>query len=111
MVVHLFGAISSPSVCGYALLRVAVDNESTASPEAIRALQRSFYVDDPLVSFGSEDETVEIVLEIRQLLEGCGFHLTKFVSNREGSLATVPEKDRSNSKVEVNIDTPEKKRH
>ena len=37
MVVHLFGATSSPSVCGYALLRIAVDNESTASPEAIRA--------------------------------------------------------------------------
>ena len=49
---------------------------------------------------------MEIVSEIRQLLKGCGFHLAKFVSNREESLATVPEKDRSKSKVEVNIDTP-----
>ena len=61
MVVNLFGATSSPSVCGYALLQVAVDNESTASPEAIRTSQKSFYVDDLLISFGSEDEAVEIL--------------------------------------------------
>ena len=103
---HFFGVTFSPSVCDYALLSVAIDNLSTTSPGAIRALQKSFYVDDLLISFESDDEAEGVVLEVRQLLEDCGFHLSKFVSIKEESLVTVPEKDRRESKVEVNIDNP-----
>ena len=106
MLVHLFGATSSPSVCGYALLRVATDNETLASKKVIQALRRNFYVDDLLISFDSENEAAEVVKELKDLLEGSGFHLTKFLSNSLGSLSSVSKEDCRISQGEVDINSP-----
>ena len=53
MMVHLFGATSSPSCCGFALQKVAEDQEKDADPQVLDSILRSFYVDDFLRSFES----------------------------------------------------------
>ena len=83
MVVHLFGTTSSLSVCGYALQRVAIDNETNASEGVLQAIRRHFYVDDLLISFHSNSKAARTIKDLRRLLFGCGFRLTKFVSNSE----------------------------
>jgi len=50
MMVHLFGAKSSPACASYALRKVADDNETHASQETLETVRDSFYVDDCLKS-------------------------------------------------------------
>ena len=51
MLVHIFGAKSSPSFAGYALRKTADDNKRDFSREAVDAVFRDVYVDDLLKSF------------------------------------------------------------
>lgn len=51
MLVHIFGATSSPSDCGYALKKTARDNNGDFSRETVDAAMRDFYVHDLLKSF------------------------------------------------------------
>lgn len=46
MLVHIFGATLSPSICGYALRRMAVDNSEGFSSETVDAVMKDFYFDD-----------------------------------------------------------------
>ena len=45
MCVHLFGAISSPSVAFYALRNYAIDNMATLIEAGSRAVLKNFYID------------------------------------------------------------------
>ena len=54
MTVHLFGAVSSPSCATFALKKTAKDNREDFSTEAVRTVDRNFYVDDCLKSVRSE---------------------------------------------------------
>ena len=51
MLVHIFGAKSSPSVAGYAPRKVVQDNKEDFSREVVDDVYRDFYVDDLLKSF------------------------------------------------------------
>lgn len=46
MVVHLFGAVSSPSIANFAIKKTASDVEEDYGPLVARTLQRNFYVAD-----------------------------------------------------------------
>ncbi len=81
MLVHLFGATSSPSVCGYALRKTVLDNKSKFSRHAVEAVLRDFCVDDLLKSFASTDKAI--------------FNLTKWISNDRKVLAAFPAEDRA----------------
>ena len=52
----------------------------------------------------SENEAAEVVRELKELLEGSGFHLTKFLSNSQGSLFSVSKEDCrvSQGKMDIN---------
>ena len=106
MVEHLFGATSSPSVCGYALQRVAIDNEGHGSDRVLQAIRHNFYVDDLLISFQSGSEAAQVTEDLRKLLFSCGFHLTKFVNNNAEALSTLPEDEMREGQVEVDLDCP-----
>ncbi|TWW54610.1 hypothetical protein D4764_0264710 [Takifugu flavidus] len=90
MVVHLFGATSSPSVASYALRRTAEDRRGTAAPEAVETVLRNFYVDDCLKSVATEEEAVALVKSLRYLCAEGGFSLTKWVSNSRRVLSSIP---------------------
>ena len=81
MMVHLFGAKSSPACASYALRKVADDNEAHASQETLETVRDSFYVDDCLKSVDDVDVAIRLVKELNMLLKSGGFHLSKYVSN------------------------------
>lgn len=77
MMVHLFGATSSPSCANFGLRRTAEDNQQAFSKEAVNSVKDNFYVDDCLKSVSSENKAIVLVDELRQLLSKGGFRLTK----------------------------------
>lgn len=68
MVVHLFGATSSPRCCSYALRKTAKDNLGDFSKNTIETVHNNFHVDDCLKSLATKDEAVELVDELPVLL-------------------------------------------
>ena len=66
MVVHLFGAVSSPSVANFALNQTPMDNEEQYGTLVAETLQKNFYVDDCLHSASSEGTAVEWIEGLRQ---------------------------------------------
>ena len=103
MTVHLFGAVSSPSCANFALRKAAEDNVGKFSQEATDVIYKNFYVDDCLKSVRSEDEAKAIIQEVRAVCAAGGFHLTKFVANRNSALQDLPAPDCS-QKPDVGLD-------
>ena len=104
MTVHLFGATSSPSCTSFCLKRTAEDNRNRFSEEAIKTLERSFYVDDSLKSTRSVDDAISLVSELRSLLQTGGFRLRKWISNSREVLASIPEDERATSVANLCFD-------
>ena len=67
MTVHLFGAVSSPSFVNFAVKKTAADNQADFSSEAVRTVERNFYVDDCLQSVNSEEDAIHLASELSQL--------------------------------------------
>ena len=95
MVVHLFGAASSPSVTNFALKQTATDNEEQYGTLVAETLQKNFYVDDCLRSVNSEGTAVELIEGLCQSCKKGGFRLTKFTSNCRAVLEFIPVDERS----------------
>ena len=93
MLVHLFGATSSPSCSNYALKRTAKDNQECTREEIVDAIQNYFYVDDFLKSVSTPDEGIILAKEMRQVLTKGGFKLTKWSSNSREVLDSIPKED------------------
>ena len=94
MIVHLFGATSSPNCCGFALQKVASDRASEIDPQVVNSILRSFYVDDVLGSFATTEKAEKVIRSLKKVLKEAGFHFTKFRSNKNAILKTLPEEDR-----------------
>ena len=84
---HVFGATSSPFAAAHALQQAA--NEST-DPTVRRVIKDDFYVDDLLTSCATEDEAKRLCQSLMPTLEKSGFHLTKFLSNKQVVLDAIP---------------------
>ena len=95
MLVHIFGAKSSPSVAGYALRRTATDNSHDYSQETLDAVLRDFYVDDLLKSFSEPEEAKRVSKELESMLAKAGFQLTKWCSNSRELLQEFPVEGRA----------------
>ncbi|XP_033106177.1 uncharacterized protein LOC117108309 [Anneissia japonica] len=104
MLVHLFGAVSSPSCANYALRKAASDAEGTYSEQVIDAIRKNFYVDNLLKSVVShEDEAITLVKEMCQILGESGFNRTKWTSNSREVLQTIPEEHKTKELKGVDI--------
>lgn len=68
MLVHIFGAVSSPSCVTFALLKTAEDNQKDYPADVISTVRENFYVDDCLKSVSTEEQAVSLY---RQLTEVC----------------------------------------
>ena len=95
MLVHIFGAKSSPSVARYALRKTAKDNEKDFSQEAVDAVLKDFYVDDLLKSFADSERAVQVSKKLQELLARGGFELTKWISNSRSVLSAFPVEERA----------------
>lgn len=105
MMVHLFGATSSPSCACFALRKCVEDNRKCFSPMAVNTVLHHFYVDDCLVSIGSEEEAVSLWQELGALCAKGGFKLTKWISNRRTVLATIPQEERAKEVKDLDLDS------
>ena len=107
MSVHIFGAVSSPSVCNYALRRTADKAEDLGQVDVASTIRRNFYVDDCLKAVKTEKEASSL---IKRLMDGCakgGFRLTKFTSNSKEVVKTIPEADVTKTVKDLDFDDPD----
>ena len=90
MVVHVFGARSSPSCAAYALRQTVIKNVTKAKDFTVNTILRNFYVDDCLCSTGTSDEAIVMIEHLQNLLACCGFHLFKFRSRCRRVFSSFP---------------------
>ena len=93
MKVHLFGAVSSPSCANYALRLTALSNSHEDNAVATETILRNFYVDDCLKSVKSTEDAVDLIANLTALCKKGGFNLTKWVSNDEVVMQSLPSSD------------------
>ena len=94
MTVHVFGGASSQSCSNFALRKTASDNRDEYESDITTILEINFYVDDILKSFQTVTEAKDVIRKVKELCTKQGFNLTKFTSNSEEVLKSIPDKDR-----------------
>ena len=104
MLVHLFGATSSPACATFALHKTAEDHKLQFDEQVSTAVFCNFYVDDCLKSVPTEEEAVRLVLQLTELLKLGGFRMTKWVSNNLKVIRSIPEEARLHKPLGVNLD-------
>ncbi|KAK0150016.1 hypothetical protein N1851_009251 [Merluccius polli] len=107
MVVHLFGATSSPSCANFALRQTAEDERDTSSPSAVKTVLNNFYVDDCLTSMSKEHEAITLAKDLITLCGSGGFRLTKWTSKSCAVLLSLPERDRAKEIKNLDLDKDE----
>lgn len=58
LLVHIFGAVSSPSCATYALLKTADHNQGKYLEEVTNTIRQNFYVDDRLKAVISTEQAI-----------------------------------------------------
>ena len=103
MTVHIFGAISSPATCMYALRRTAVDFGSSF-PDVAHLVATNFYVDNYLDSVDTEDEAIKRSEQLTTLLGQGGFRLRKWITSSRPVLGSIPPENRNDPKLDIRFD-------
>ena len=83
--------------------RNAEDHQHEFSPEVVSTVLKNFYVDDCLKSLPSRHEAIKHVCDLRNLMNGGGFNLTKWVSNNRLVLESIPVEDRAKGTKELDL--------
>ena len=104
MLVHVFGAKSSPCCANKALLQTADDNELKYGREVADVVRRNFYMDDLLKSTTTTEKATELALKLIDLLAQGGFRLTKFMSNHNEVLREIPVEERAKPTLDLDLD-------
>ena len=104
MLVHQFGATSSPCCASFALKKMASDNKTGYDVQTIDTMNRNFYVDDCLKSVPTVPEACRLVSQLTDLLVTGGFHLTKWLSNCREILKSIPASERAPSVKDLDLE-------
>lgn len=104
MVMHLFGATSSPSCASYALRRCAEDNRGLFESSVTSTVLHNFYVDDCLKSVSSEEEAVLLCRNLKAICLKGGFKLMKWISNSREVLAAIPDTEMAKEVKDLDLD-------
>ena len=70
--------------------------ETAEDPSVVKAsqnLMRTMYIDDIVTSFETENEAIKMREMITNIFEGMGMKATKFVSNSQKVLSSIPRND------------------
>ncbi|XP_057380675.1 uncharacterized protein LOC130703072 [Daphnia carinata] len=102
MTVHVFEAVSSPLTCLFALNKTAEGNK-TRFPDAAASVRTSFYVDNYLDSFNSEEKAIKRARQLKALLQLGGFNLTKWSSSSRKVLAALKPLGLANPKLDLDL--------
>ena len=102
MLVHVFGATSSPSCASFCLIQAAEDNADEFEV-TVMTVKRNFYVDDCITSVATEKEAIRLVSQLTTLLAKGGFRLTKWLSNCTNLLDKVPPADRAKTFLNLGL--------
>ena len=108
MIVHIFGAVSSPSVATFGLRYLADKHRKDFGDSVSDFVCRDFYVDDGLKSVEDVSTAVDIIQGAQQLCKEGGIRLTKFVSNSEEVVNALPVSERAASVVDLSFDSSER---
>ena len=100
MNVHIFGAISSPSVANYILKKLGTQS---LNPLVTHTINRNFYVDDCLKSVKTSDIATHLIEDLcRTCMEG-GLRLTKFISNNNDVISSIPMDEQAKEMLSMDI--------
>jgi hypothetical protein len=108
MTVHLFGAVSSPSVANFGLKQIGEEGSKTFGTAASDFVKDNFYVDDGLISVPSVEEAIDLVSKTRKLCANRGLHLHKFASNSQKVLDSIPSQELSDDLQKWQLDSVER---
>ena len=89
MMVHLFGATSSPSAAAFALRYATEVFKEDYSQKALEVVLNNFYVDDMLMSAATANEALKLAREVKDMLSKAGFELAKWTSNDNNVLGSI----------------------
>lgn len=101
MVVHLFGAKSSPSCANFALRKTAIDQRDNYDSQVVNTVLRNMYVDDCLKSVPNVEIAKSLVKDLQSLLLKGGFRIHKWLSSSREVMSTIPTNDRA---VDLDLD-------
>ena len=104
MKVHLFGACSSPSCATFGLRHIATQCAASL-PEGKSFITDNFYVDDGLISVPDTESGLDIYHQSTQICKTANIHLHKFLSNDSKLMKEIPETERA--QCAVNLDLPQ----
>ncbi|VDI07764.1 Hypothetical predicted protein [Mytilus galloprovincialis] len=104
MVVHLFGATSSPSCANYALRKTASELKGTFDNQVVDTVLKNFYVDDCLKSVSSTNKAIALISNIQSLLKQGGFRIAKWISNDRDVINSVPVEERAKEIKDLDLD-------
>ena len=94
MTTHLFGAVSSPGCATYGLRKLAQDHK-LIYPDAVRFIERNFYVDDGLISVQNTESAKKLISEVREICGSGNLRIHKFISNDPRALEDLPISERN----------------
>ena len=97
MIIHLFGAVSSPGCANFGLKRAADNGEFEFGEADANFVRNNFNVDDGLISVSSVEETIDLLKNSRNLCARAGLKLHKVLLNKLEVLECLPESDRATS--------------
>jgi hypothetical protein len=100
MKVHIFGAISSPSVANYVLKLIG----RTCMDKIISStILKNFYVDDCLKSLCRTEEVIRLIRGLTIVLKQGGFKLTKFACNSIQVMSNLPKEHLCKEAQEIKL--------
>ena len=102
MVVQLFGAVSSPSVCLNALQQAAKDRDD---PEGLlHQITRHFYMDNWLVSFPTTAKAISTANRLTNALKKRGFPLTQWATSSRIIRDSLPAQQQDAKPINMDLD-------
>ncbi|XP_068238416.1 uncharacterized protein [Palaemon carinicauda] len=104
MALHIFGAISSPSIANTALKATADKADEKYDSTVGNTIRHNFYVDECLKSCADVPTAVKLVKDLVSATSEGGFRLTKFDSNSSDVLKALPAEDCSVESDKFNLD-------
>ena len=92
LLVHVFGATSSPSIANFALKHTISDYQTNS--DVANTITNNFYVDDLLMSAPTEECAIDLLTGVKQVLATGSFNLTSINSSSKSVVESFPVEDR-----------------